>query len=286
MSELSEIWSSGTCRGKSDSIRKALQTTKRVVDGETILPKIVKPETSEMVEKDFAGDGADQPGLGAAMGLGRFIDKNSVRKVKPETENFRDSSSAVNKTEKNSVAEELLTKEQVETILKESGWDRLPMTDKARQTVEDAISRGAKPATEYTGKVMIERGFPEEPPSFHRPENLKAGDRVVALHWVPMGVMGAKFDMPYVPEAAKIKKMYVAPAKVTKDAYPPGRGPRDISKVETVAEDRLWGMDLEPETMDKDHDGADHGPCPILTKDTTMVLRLEPLATPQGEVSS
>lgn len=283
MDDLKDIWSSGNQRGKSDVIRKMIQTTKDgLVDPLTLLPKAAKPSDA-VVEKDYHGT-EEQEGLGAAMGLGRFIDKNSVRKAKPETENFPDSSSAVSKTAKNAVAEELLTKEQVDLVLKESGWDRLPMTDKARQVVEDAISRGAKPATEYTGKVMVERGFPEEAPAFPREGSLKAGDRVIALHWTPMGVMGAKFDMPYVPESATVKKMYVAPAKVTKEPFPPGRGPRDLSKVATVSEDRLWGMDLEPETMNKEADGADHVSCPVLTRDTTMVLRLEPLATPQGEV--
>ena len=55
----------------------------------------------------------------------------------------------------------------------------------------------------------------------------------------------------------------------------------DLDKTETVVEDRLWAMDLEPEGDVKE---ASDAQCPVFTKDTTMVIRLKPLASPSGEV--
>jgi hypothetical protein len=181
--------------------------------------------------------------------------------------------------------EPMLEKEVVEKIFKASGFDKLPLTDKARGVIEDAISRGAVPSTEYTGKIMVEHAMPEEPPAYARPgkDGLKVGDRVIPLQWMSAGRFGATFDLPYIPEAMKVKKLFVGPAKVSKNAYPPGKAPGDLSKVETVTEDRLWGMELESEEVSKD--GEELCPCPVVTKDTTMVLRLEPLAQPTGEVN-
>lgn len=171
----------------------------------------------------------------------------------------------------------------VEKILKEGGWDKLPLTDKGKEILADAIHKGAKPATMYTGKLMVDHGVPEEPPAFMAPKGLKVGDRVIPLQWTPMGVHGAQFDLFSVPGAAKVKKMYTGPVKVTKNSYPFGRIPADLSKVETTTEERLWGLELEAEGVQKEDDGC--VACPMTTKDTTMVLRLEPLATPEGEVS-
>jgi hypothetical protein len=181
--------------------------------------------------------------------------------------------------------EPMLEKEMVEKIFKASGFDRLPLTDKARGVIEDAISRGAMPSTEYTGKIMVEHAMPEEPPAYARPgkDGLKVGDRVIPLQWMSAGRFGATFDLPYVPEAMKVKKLFVGPAKVSKNAYPPGKAPSDFSKVQTVVENRLWGMELESEEVSKE--GEELCPCPVVTKDTTMVLRLEPLAQPTGEVA-
>lgn len=175
-----------------------------------------------------------------------------------------------------------ISKDEIEKIMKDGGWDKLPLTDRAREIVEDAISRGAKPATEYTGKLLVEHAIPEEPPAFTRPKNLKVGDTVIPLNWVGVCTQGAKFDLPSVPEAFKVKKMYTGPAKVTKNSYPYGRYPSDISKVETVTEDRLWGLELD-DRLGKEDDGTSS--MSISTRDTTLVLRLDPQATPSGEVN-
>ncbi len=176
-----------------------------------------------------------------------------------------------------------ISKDMVEKIMRDGGWDKLPLTDKAREIVEDAISRGAKPATEYTGKLMVEHAIPEEPPAFTRPQRIKVGDTVIPLSWVGVCLQGAKFDLPSVPEAARVKKMYTGPAKVTKESFPYGKFPRDLSKVETVVEDRLWALELEPVGIKKD--GDDSYFLPVTTRDTTLVLRLDPQATPSGEVN-
>lgn len=273
----------GAMREKWEGVHKQLLTTDRnVLIPKRVMEKVVKDEGT--IEKaDYAGDG-EQKGLGSMLGLGRFRDKNAP---KTEPENFRVSPSATSETVVKTVAEgQLLEKEQIEKILKETGWDKLPMSDKAKQMVEDAISKGAKPVTEYTGKYMVDHGMPEEPPAFVRPGSLKAGDRVVPLHWTPMGVFGAKFDMPYVPETATVKKMLTGAVTVTKSAYPPGRCPSDLGKCETVKENRMWGMELEPEGIKKEAPSDDGtSAMPVWTRDTTMVLRLEPLASPSGDVA-
>jgi len=193
----------------------------------------------------------------------RIVTKGEVKPEKPKTEK------AVEQTV------------DIEKILKDSGFDRLPMTDKAKSIVEDAITKGARPVTEYTGKLMLERNLPEEPPAFVRPKQLKVGDRVVALQWMPMGVMGSKFDLPFVPPAVKVKKLYIAPVKVTKESFPPGQIPKDCSKLETVIEQRLWGLDVEIEEVKKE--GGTLISSPLATRDTTLVMRLAPLASPAGE---
>jgi hypothetical protein len=271
-------WSGGgTLSGKSAQIHKSLQTTLRnIVRPKDVIQKLTTAEDA-VVEKDFAGD-VDQPGLGTAMGLSRFLDK-STPAPKAKTENFPNSPSTVKKTEQGSVVEGL----SIEKVLKEAGYDKLPMSEKGKEILEQIISRGGKPATDYSGKLLVEHGLPESAPPLVRPSGLKVGDRVIVLPWVSMGVHGATFDLPYVPETAKVTKMYVAPATVTKDTYPPGRVPRDLSKVETVKEDRLWGLELESENVKKDDDGL--GCCPMGMREPAMVLRLEPLASPSGEVA-
>lgn len=176
-----------------------------------------------------------------------------------------------------------ISKEMVEKVLKDAGWDKVPIPDKALEVIEDFISNGAKPVTQYTGKVMVERGYPEEPPALSpRPMNLRAGDTVIPLDWQWVRGFGAKFDMPYVPAAARVASIHTAPVKVTKKSYPFGRVPADISKVETEMEDRVWGIGLEEDGVKKDDDTF---PSPVTVRDTTMVLRVEPLASPSGEVN-
>src|SRR5579885_2316189 len=155
MSSSSEEWSTGTLRGKQERLSKSLRTTEnQILQPKRFLTKVEGANPNDVVEKDFQGEG-EQPGLGSILGLGRFIDKNSP---KPKPENFPDSPSAAKETVTKTVAEgQPLEKEMVEKILKEAGWDKFPMTDKARAVVEDAVGNGAKPVTEYTGKLMIER---------------------------------------------------------------------------------------------------------------------------------
>jgi len=174
----------------------------------------------------------------------------------------------------------------IEKAIKQSGFDKLPMTDKARELLENVLSNGAEPVTQYTGKVLIERGIPEVPPASLAKINskLQVGDRVIPLHWVPVGPVGATFDLPYVPPSARITRMYEGPAKVTKDVYSPGRAPKDCKNCESVIEERLWALELEAEGDEK-HADNDDAAVPMAVSDTTMVLRLEPLAQPSGEVS-
>lgn len=185
---------------------------------------------------------------------------------------------------KRHLSPEILSKDMVEKVLKDAGWDKLPISDKARESIEDMISKGAKPATEFTGKIMIERGFPEEPPAFVRPNTLNVGDRVVPLDWRWIGGHGATIDLPNVPEAKRIKKLYTGPAKVSKNSYPYGRYPKDLSKVETVTEDRLWGFETE-DRLGKQGDD-DTMSLPVTTRDTTLVLRVPAMASPEGEVNT
>lgn len=175
----------------------------------------------------------------------------------------------------------------IEKAIKQSGFDKLPMTDKARELLEDVLSNGAEPVTQYTGKVMIERDIPEVPPASLAKvaKNLQVGDRVIPLRWVPVGPVGAQFDLPYVPPTARITRMYTGPAKVTKDVYSPGRAPRDCKKCESVIEERLWALDLEADSDEKHADNEDAA-VPTAMSDMTMVLRLEPLAQPSGEVGA
>ena len=194
----------------------------------------------------------------------------------------------------------------VEKALQQSGFDKLPMTDRAREMLESALANGAVPVTQYTGRVMIERGIAELPPAalmvgalmkdaggvLERPTQdatdkpgpptLRVGDRVIPLQWVDVGPFGAKFDLLYVPGPARVKKLFLGPVVVTKDAFPPGMGPMSLDGLETIREERLWAMELEPEN--EAEKSKDHGRMPLTARDTTMVLRLEPLALPSGEV--
>jgi len=267
MNEGRDVWSGGTMPERSAQINKSMRTSLGLLV--SLFPKKTPLTENEEMEK--------------------LVEEAQVRVDKARSErNFRGSPSAIEKSSQSEDAEGRLDKEVVVQILKDGGWDKLPMSDKAKGVIEDAISKGAKPVTEYTGKLLVEHGIAEEPPAFLRPKKLKVGDRVVPLQWASMGVHGAQFDLQSVPAAMKVKKMYTGPAKVTKCAYPPGRGPSDILKCDTVIEDRMWGMDLEPEDVKKsaDSNGHETSSVPVRTSDTTMVLRLEPLASPQGEVRS
>jgi hypothetical protein len=285
MNEITE--SSGNLADKSGALNKSLRTT---LDGihrkGELFPKKVRLTENEILEKDLE---ATQAEFLKRMGEG------------PDPQN----SPAASEQAVNLTAAAGQSGSMLEKALMKSGFDKLPMTDRARDALEDALANGAQPVTQYTGKVMLERGVPEVPPALlatseqmekagvldrptpegeHMapgPGALKVGDRVVPLQWVDVGPFGAKFDLPFVPPVARVKKLHFGPAKVTKNAYPPGRVPGDMEKTETVVENRLWAIDLIPEGDTKE---ASDEPCPVFTKDTTMVLRLEPLAAPSGEV--
>jgi len=234
------------------------------------------------LSKDEAEDDEDEEeidsGETSVEPFGKSWIENTMGAVEKSMRPFADSP-----IEKSDVGGARISKEMIEKVIKDAGWDKVPIPDKAMEVIEDLISNGAKPVTSYTGKVMVERGYPEEPPALSpRPMNLRAGDQVIPLDWQWVRGFGAKFDMPYVPPAARIAAVHTAPVKVTAKSYPFGRVPRDISKVETVTEDRIWGLDLEEDGVSKDDDTF---PSPVALRDTTMVLRVEPLASPSGEVN-
>lgn len=276
MNESRETWTGGTSADKSAEINKSLRHTLEAIHapGE-LFPRKHRPSASDVAEKDLARMwAAERRRAGEASGA---IEKS----IAPGASG------------------------RLEKVLKQSGFDKLPMTERAREVLESALANGAEPVTQYTGKVMIERGVPEVPPAalvsvvqkqsggvLDRPSvdgadkpgsrSLQVGDRVLPLQWVDIGPHGARFDLLHVPGAARVKKIYVGTATVTKNSYPPGRAPADLSMVDMVKEDRLWGLELEPEG--EAAKSAEDSPCPVLTKDTTLVLRLEPLAAPGGEV--
>ena len=228
-------------------------------------------------EEDVPGPKSGQKMGKAQEPFGKDWIKDTMGAVEKSMRPFADSP-----IEKSDSGGAKLSKDMIEKVIKDAGWDKVPIPDKALEVIEDLISNGAKPVTSYTGKVMVERGFPEEPPALSpRPMNLRAGDRVIPLDWQWVRGFGAKFDMPYVPPAARVAAVHTAPVTVTRKSYPFGRVPSDISKVETVKEDRIWGVDLEEDGVKKDDDTF---PSPVALRDTTMVLRMEPLASPSGEV--
>jgi hypothetical protein len=272
MNEGRDVWSGGTLREKSDTIKKSLRTTLRnIVQPKDVIHKIASSNDTEIVEKDFVGEDG-MPGLGNAMGLGRFRDKNA-RPENPPVSPFATRQTAT------AVAKGF----DVGTVLKETGYDKLPMTDRGREILQQILERGGKPITEFSGRMLINRDYAEPSPAHVRVPRIDAGDRVIVLPWVNVGVQGASFDLPYVPETMRVKKTYFGPAKVTKNVFPPGKAPADPSKEELVEENRLWAIDLEPESMKKDDEGL--ACCPMATREPTMILRLEPLATPAGEVA-
>jgi len=280
-----DVYSSGSLSERSALIHKSLRTT---LDGihrpAELFPKIQRPSEQEqaeaMVEKCWT---EIQRRRGSA--------------------NPRPSPVAVEKSAEHADAAGLSV---VEKALQQSGFDKLPMTDRAREMLESALSNGAVPVTQYTGRLMFERGILEVPPAallvgtFQKetggvldrptqdspekpgPPTLRVGDRVIPLQWFDTGLHGAKFDLPFVPGPARVKKIFMGLAVVTKEAFPPGLGPMSLDGLETVREERLWGMELEPEN--EAEKSKDHGRMPISARDTTMVLRLEPLALPTGEV--
>lgn len=264
MNEGRDVWAGGNLSEKNAAIKKTINRGLLLHKGGELFHKKTPLTEVEILEK----------GIEEARAI---IEKERERRK--DTAPFA-SSPAMEKTE--TVAAGRISKDEIEKIMKDGGWDKLPLTDRAKEIVEDAISRGAKPATDYTGKLLVEHAIPEEPPAFTRPKQLKVGDTVIPLNWVGVCLQGAKFDLPSVPEAAKIKKMYVGPAKVTKNSYPYGRYPSDLSKEETVTEDRLWGLELD-ERLGKADDGTTS--LPVATRDTTLVLRMDALAQPSGEVN-
>jgi len=268
-------WSGGTLRGKSDEINKGLLTTLRnVVRPKNVIQKIT-PESNSVVEKDFAGQD-DMPGLGQAMGLHRFRDKNA----KPQNPANPSEGSFT----KRQTATAVVKEHDVESILKDTGYDKIQMTDRGKEILREILSKGGSPVTQYSGRMLVEKGLPEPSPAHVRNPRINAGDRVIVLPWVTLGVWGARFDLPYVPQTARVKKAYYGPAKVTKNSFPPGKAPADISKEEVVEEERLWALDLEPDSVKKDDEGL--ACCPMGTREPTMILRLEPLASPTGEVAA
>lgn len=261
-----ELCSGGNLIEKSAAVKRGTRSGLLIHKGGELFPKKVRLTENELLEKKLA----------EAQG---YVEKERERR-KSELPFVR--SPVIEKAADAAMAGQI-SKDMVEKIMRDGGWDKLPLTDKAREIVEDAISRGAKPATEYTGKLMVEHAIPEEPPAFTRPQRIKVGDTVIPLSWVGVCLQGAKFDLPSVPEAARVKKMYTGPAKVTKESFPYGKYPRDLSKAETVVEDRLWALELDPVGIKKD--GDDSYFLPVTTRDTTLVLRLDPQATPSGEVN-
>ncbi len=286
MNEGRDVWSAGTSAETSETLSKMFRTTLEKVHQPGILfPKKKKPTEVEIIEKQLAENWAE------------------VQKRRSASDP-RTSPSTIEKSADVDDAAVVEGLNAVEKALQVSGFDKLPMTKRAREALHDALDNGAEPVTQYTGKVMCERGLPEVPPAAlivvpmmekagvldrpreddlrsAGPRSLQVGDRVVPLQWVDVGPFGTQFDLPFVPPVARVKKIHVGPATVTKDAFPPGRVPSDMESVERIEEQRLWALELEPEGDVKE---ADDAACPFFTKDTTMVLRLEPLAAPSGEV--
>lgn len=289
------IESSGTLADKNAALNKSLLTTLNNLHRPKVLfPVKRKPTEVEVeeaaLEKEIAAHNAAR------------IEKARIEKERRDRSDPPLSSPAIEKAA-DAAAGELTA---VEKALVRSGFDKLPMTDQAKEVLESALGNGADPVTQYTGRMSIERGYARPAPAMladakiekagvldrpringgdHMapgPEGLKVGDRVIALQWTDVGPFGAKFDLPHVPQPGKVKKLHIGPAVVTKDSFPPGHGPADIEVAETVEEDRLYAIEIEPEGVEKD---ADCARCPIITKDTTMVLRLDPLMEPTGYVA-
>lgn len=160
--------------------------------------------------------------------------------------------------------------------LKKRGYDPDEFEEEVREVLRSGVARGGKIVTKKTGKVQMDRGIPEEPPGFVRPDSLKIGDTVQAINWYPLGTRGAVIDL--YPEG-KVTKMYFTKCLVTKEACPLGFIPEDEDLVE---EDRLIGLEL---------DGK--GPfalkakgmrsTPFVIKDSSIILRFPTMAAPDGQ---
>lgn len=284
------IESSGSMADKSGAINKSLRTTFNNLHQPGVLfPKKRQPTEVELLEKELA----DQIAAEHAR-----VEKDLGARPDPPR-----SSSTIEKAVAEAAVGEQADLTAVEKALVKSGFDKLPMTDRAKEVLESALGNGAEPVTQFTGRLSIERGIAEPAPAMLTggkiekagvldrpregdnrsagPSSLQVGDRVIPLQWTDVGPFGAKFDLAHVPQPGKVKKLHIGPAVVTKESYPPGHGPSDPSKAETVEEQRLYAIEIEPEGVEK---GVDCVRCPILTKDTTMVLRLEPLMDPTGHV--
>ena len=295
------IESSGSLADKHGAINKSLRTTltnihqpwelfplkhkpTEVELEEAALEKMIAERDAAIIEKEIAAREA------AILGTERGARSDPPR-----------SSSAIEKDVADAASAGELT--CVEKALVKSGFDKLPMTDRAKEVLDTVLSNGGEPVTQFTGRMSIERGIASAAPAMLTgakvekagvldrptegdnraagPAQLKVGDRVIPLQWTDVGPFGAKFDLLHVPQPSKVKKLHIGPAVVTKDSFPPGNGPADATSAETVEEERLYAIELEPEGVEKD---ADCVRCAILTKDTTMVLRLEPLMEPSGYV--
>jgi len=283
------IESSGTLADKNAAINKSLRTTLTNLHQPSVLFPVRRKQTEvEKAEED----------------LEKEIAANNAAMVHKERGTRPDPSRSFPAIEKaaDAAAGELTA---LEKALVRSGFDKLPMTDHAKEVLESALGNGAQPATQYTGRMSIERGIAQPAPAMLAaqegvekagvldrpregdnrsagPGSLKVGDRVITLQWMDVGPFGAKFDLPHVPQPGRVKKLHIGPAVVTKESFPPGHGPSDPASAETVEEERLYAIEIEPEGVEKD---ADCARCPIVTKDTTMVLRLEPLMEPSGFVA-
>jgi len=137
------------------------------------------------------------------------------------------------------------------SLLKDSGYAQLPMTDRALEIIQEVVRKGGRPVTLFTGKLMVDKGIPEVAPAFPKAGALEVGDTVIPLQFVPMGVHGAKFDLPYVTQTQKVKKIFTAVVTVTKNSYPVGMVPSDLSKVDTVREERIVALSFENNMFEK-----------------------------------
>lgn len=164
----------------------------------------------------------------------------------------------------------------LDRALSEGGYDKESLGGDALKCLEKALKEQGEVVTVRTNKVWVERAVPEEPPAFVRPKKLTVGDRVQLLNWVPMGVHGAKVNLFPV---GKVTKMYTVKALVS--AEPMRWGVMPQKDIKFAEEERLLGVELDgrgPYTA-KSKDGE---PFPYVTKDSTLIIRFPPMASPGG----
>lgn len=247
MNEEREVWTTGTVQEKSDSLRRGLLAMKARFY-RPLFPK-VDSDRDALIEK--SANLVDDRDWRRMAGLESRVDHAA---------------------------------EMTASFLKESGYSALPLTDRAMDAIKEIVRKGGRPVTMWTGKLMVKEGVAEEPPAFIRPGQLKVGDQVIPLQFVPMGVMGAKFDLPYVSQQARrVKKIHTVPVMVTRKSFPVGIVPEDMSKLELVEENRVTALEFEPEALDKNEEGMK--PLPMPTRESTAIFRLSPMAEPTGETT-